>query len=76
MPQSYFVYGLFIGIVVGVAGAAILWLWVRLARASGALANRRGYPRLAGVAFGLLTGPLAIAAFALLPSRRGVHHQP
>ncbi len=75
VPQSYFVYGLFVGIVAGVAGAAILWLWVRLARASGALANRRGYPRFAGVAAGLLTGPLAIATFALLPPRRGVHHR-
>jgi hypothetical protein len=74
VPRAYVVSGFWVGVVVGVAGSVILWLWVRLARTAGALANRRGYPRLAGVAFGLLTGPLAIATFALLPSRRRVHH--
>ena len=75
VPQSYFVSGFWVGVVVGASGAAVLWLWVRLARAAGAIANRRGYPRFAGVAVGLLTGPLAIATFALLPSRRGAHHR-
>ncbi len=68
------VVGFIAGTAVGLATAVILWLWVRLARATGAVANRRGYPRLAGVAAALLTGPLAIATFALLPQRRGVQH--
>ena len=62
------------GVVMVVAAFAILELWVTLARAAGTVAKRRGYPRVAGVAIGLLTGPLAIAAFALLPSRHGVQH--
>lgn len=56
----YFVSGFWVGVAVGVAASVVLWLWVRLARAAGAIANRRGYPRLAGLAAGLLTGPLAI----------------
>ncbi len=62
------------GVAIVVAANAILWLWVTLARATGAVAKRRGYPRFAGVAIGLLTGPLALAAFALLPTRHRVHH--
>jgi hypothetical protein len=62
------------GVAIMVAAFAILELWVTLARAAGAVAKRRGYPRLVGVAVGLLTGPLAIAAFALLPTRHRVHH--
>jgi hypothetical protein len=62
------------GVVIVVAAFAILELWVTLARAAGAVAKRRGYPRFAGVAVGILTGPLAIAAFALLPSRHRVQH--
>ncbi len=78
MPQSYSaadVGGAFwYGVVVGVAASVTFWLWVTLARAAGTVANRRGYPRVVGVAVGLLTGPLAIAAFALLPSRQRVRH--
>ncbi len=74
VPQSHVAAGFWFGVVVGVAASVTFWLWVTLARAAGAVANRRGYPRLAGVAIGLLTGPLAIVAFALLPSRHGVRH--
>jgi hypothetical protein len=56
------------GVVVGVAAA--ICLWVTLAVIAGVVAHRRGYPRVAGLAIGLLTGPLAIVAVALLPSRR------
>jgi len=69
VPQTYFVSGFWFGVAAGVGSSMIFWLWVTLARAAGAVANRRGYPRLAGVAAGILTGPLAIVAFALLPSR-------
>ncbi len=62
------------GVVIVVVAFAILELWVTLARAAGTVAKRRGYPRFAGVAVGLVTGPLAIAAFALLPSRHRVQH--
>jgi hypothetical protein len=68
-PQSYFASGFVYGVVVGVAGTVIVWLWVRLALASGAIARRRGYPRFAGFAAGLLTGPIALVILAVLPSR-------
>jgi hypothetical protein len=69
VAQSYLVIGFLAGIVVAVAGAAILSLWVKVARATGRFASRRGYPRFAGVAAGLLAGPLAMIVFALLPSK-------
>ena len=74
VPQSYVALAFFAGIVVGTMAIVALWLWVRLARIAGALARRRGYPRFVGIALGLLSGPLAVAAFALVPSRRSVSH--
>jgi hypothetical protein len=68
--QTYFEAGFWYGFVAGVAASAVLWLWLTLARAAGALATRRGYPRIAGLALGLVAGPVAIATFALLPTRR------
>jgi hypothetical protein len=75
VPHSYFASGFLFGVAVGVRSSMIFWLWVRLARAAGAVANRRGYPRLVGVVAGILTGPLALAACALLPSRPGVQQR-
>ncbi|MDQ1382284.1 MAG: hypothetical protein QOG65_1558 [Actinomycetota bacterium] len=74
MTQSDVAAVFWYGVAAGVAGCVALWVWTRMARLAGLLARRRGYPRLAGIVAGLLTGPLAIATFAILPSRHRVHH--
>jgi hypothetical protein len=70
MPESYFASGFWFGVLVAVAGSVIIILWVGLALAAGRVAKRRGYSRTGGIAAGIFTGPLAVAGFALLPSRR------
>jgi hypothetical protein len=70
MRDAYVAAGFWFGVLVAAVGAVIIFVWVGLALGAGRVANRRGYPRAAGLAVGVLTGPLAIAGFALLPSRR------
>jgi hypothetical protein len=75
MRQSYFASGFWFGVVLAASAAAIICLWIGLALGAARVAKRRGYPRAAGLAGGVLTGPVAILGFAVLPARRRVAAQ-